>query len=85
MWIALYGLCAIVNLVCMVITLIKLFKEKGLVHGLLGILCSLYTFIWGWMNVTKHNSMAVMAGWTVAIIGCIASGMAAGMFAMPQP
>jgi hypothetical protein len=68
---AAYGICWVASVVCFVITLIKLFKEKGLIHGLFGILCGLYTFIWGWMNVAKHNSKTVMLVWTLAIVGSI--------------
>lgn len=68
---AAYALCGIASFVCFVMTLIRLFKEKGLIHGLLGILCSLYTFIWGWMNVAKHNSKTVMLVWSLAVGGTI--------------
>lgn len=58
----------IVSLICAIITLIKLFQEKGALHGILGIFCGLYPLIWGWMNVKRHNSMGVMLGWTIAIV-----------------
>jgi hypothetical protein len=32
-------------LVCYVIVLVKLFKDKGALHGALGLLCGLYAFI----------------------------------------
>ncbi|TAJ24914.1 MAG: hypothetical protein EPO68_00745 [Planctomycetota bacterium] len=75
MLIAAYSLCAIASFICAVITLIKLFKEKGLLHGLLGIVCWLYAFIWGWINVKKHNSMGVMLGWTAAVAGTTICGI----------
>ena len=59
------GLVGLIALVPFVMTLIKLFKEKGALHGILGLICGLYTFIWGWMNVKRHNSMGLMTGWTV--------------------
>lgn len=68
---AAYGICGIASLVCFVMTLIKLFTQKGLLHGLFGILCSLYAFIWGWMNVAKNNSKNLMLVWTLAIVGSI--------------
>jgi len=34
------------------IVLIKLFKTEGALKGILGFLCGLYTFIWGWL---KHK------------------------------
>ena len=57
-------LVGLIALVPFVMTLIKLFKEKGALHGILGLICGLYTFIWGWMNVKRHNSMGLMTAWT---------------------
>jgi hypothetical protein len=34
--------------------LVKLFQQKGALHGILGLICMLYTFIWGWMNIKKE-------------------------------
>jgi hypothetical protein len=56
------------NLVLFIIVLVKLFQEKGVGHGILGIICSLYTFIWGW---TKHKELQItniMAAWSVLIV-----------------
>ncbi len=41
--------------ICLVIVLIKLFQNEGALKGILGLICGLYTFIWGWMNATKLN------------------------------
>jgi hypothetical protein len=43
-------------------------EEKGVGHGILGIICSLYTFIWGW---TKHKELQItniMIAWSVLIV-----------------
>jgi hypothetical protein len=56
------------NLVLFIIVLVKLFQEKGVGHGILGIICSLYTFIWGW---TKHKELQItniMTAWSVLIV-----------------
>jgi hypothetical protein len=55
------------NLVCFIMVVIKLFQAKGVGHGILGIICGLYTFIWGWQNVEKNQNRNVMMAWT----GCI--------------
>jgi hypothetical protein len=55
-------------LVCLVMVLIPLFKEKGVLHLILGIICGLYPFIWGWMNAARLNIKNVMLAWS----GCLA-------------
>jgi tetratricopeptide (TPR) repeat protein len=45
--------------------LVKLFKTKGVLHGILGILsCSLYPFIWGWIKHKELQLTKIMAIWT---------------------
>jgi hypothetical protein len=58
----------IASLVCFIIVVIKLFQEKGVLHGILGIICSLYTFIWGWMNVDRLGIRNIMIIWSVVIV-----------------
>lgn len=68
---ALIGLIAIVasitSLVCLILVLIKLFPDKGAGWGIFGIICGIYTFIWGWQNVDRHNLKNIMIIWSVAI------------------
>jgi len=56
------------SLVCFVMVVIKLFQQKGVLHGILGILCGLYTLIWGWMNASKLNIKKLMLIWTILIV-----------------
>ena len=52
-----------------VVVLIKLFQKEGLLKGILGLICMLYTFIWGWMNVKNDASLKNwMYVWTAAIV-----------------
>jgi uncharacterized membrane-anchored protein len=63
-------LCSIVALVCGIFVLIKLFQKEGVLKGILGIICMLYTYIWGWMHI-KDESLNIktwMYVWTVVII-----------------
>lgn len=62
------GLLGLAVVVCYVIVLIKLFKDKGPLHGVLGLLCGLYAFIWGWMNAFRQNLLFVMIAWTLLIL-----------------
>ena len=53
-----------------IVVLIQLFKKEGVWKGILGLICMLYTYIWGWMHV-KDESLKLktwMWIWTGAII-----------------
>ncbi len=65
------GITGLINIVCFIMVLIKLFQDKGVGHGLLGLICGLYTFIWGWQNVEKNQNRNVMMAWSV----CFALGI----------
>lgn len=73
-----YILASIGSLVCFIIVLIQLFKAKGALHGILGLICGIYTFIWGWINAKRLNITNIMLIWTVCLIGSMATGMFAG-------
>ena len=66
--------------ICFVIVLIKLFQNEGALKGILGLICGLYTFIWGWMNATKLNIKNIMLIWTVLLIASIVINMMTGGF-----
>ena len=65
---ALYWLISIATLVLFIIVLVKLFQEKGVGLGILGLICALYTFIWGWQNHKKLGITGIMTAWTILII-----------------
>jgi len=67
-------------LVCFIIVLIKLFQNEGALKGILGLICGLYTFIWGWMNATRLNIKTIMMAWTVLLILAIIINMMTGGF-----
>ncbi|HEY3899799.1 MAG TPA: hypothetical protein VGM54_14365 [Chthoniobacter sp.] len=56
------------SLICFIIVVIKLFQEKGVLHGILGIICSLYTFIWGWMESGRLKIQNVMIIWSACLV-----------------
>ncbi len=74
-------LCGIGSLVCLIIMVIPLFQEKGALHGILGIICGLYTFIWGWMNATRLGKKNIMLIWTACFAGGIIFNVIAGIAA----
>jgi hypothetical protein len=53
-----------------VVVLIKLFQSEGFLKGILGFICMLYTFIWGWQHIGKEELKLKtwMYLWTGAIV-----------------
>jgi len=67
-------------LICFIIVLIKLFQENGILHGILGLICGLYTFIWGWINAGRLNIRNIMLIWTLLIVVSIVLTVMGGGF-----
>ena len=63
--------------VCWVIVLTKLFPTEGALKGVLGIICGLYAFIWGWQNKDRFSLGPVMMAWTALILVNIALSVVA--------
>jgi hypothetical protein len=38
------------SLICFIIILVKMFQNAGALQGILGLICGIWCFIWGWMN-----------------------------------
>ena len=72
-------LVGIGGLVCFILVLIKLFKKEGVGLGILGIICALYTFIWGWINHKKQKITNIMLIWTLLIIVSLVLNYAVGV------
>ncbi len=62
------SLVGIGSLICWIMVLIRLFKAKGALHGILGIICGLYPFIWGWINVNALGIKNIMIAWTACFV-----------------
>ena len=54
--------------VLFVMVLLKLFKKEGALKGVLGLICALYTFVWGWMHNKDEGITQIMWIWTGLII-----------------
>jgi len=63
----LYPLSIVGMFICTIMVLIPLFKTKGVLHGILGIICGLYPFIWGWIHAKELNLSKIMLIWSVCI------------------
>lgn len=69
-----------------IFVLVKLFKREGVLKGILGIICMLYTFIWGWIHVKDENLMVMMVIWTIITIAWMVIyylGIQAALQALP--
>ena len=66
----LMGLTGLAMFVCAIMVLVQLFKQKGVMHAVLGFICFLYTYIWGWQNIKKEELKLKnwMYGWTAALV-----------------
>ncbi|MGC1376709.1 MAG: hypothetical protein WA821_10810 [Anaerolineales bacterium] len=62
------SLASIVSFVVGIMVLIKLFQKEGVLKGILGIICMLYTYIWGWMHAKEQNITNLMWIWTGVIV-----------------
>lgn len=58
----------LISFVVGILVLIKLFKREGVLKGILGLICMLYTFIWGWMHHKDENITTLMYVWTAVIV-----------------
>jgi hypothetical protein len=69
--------------ICYIVVLIKLFQNEGLVKGILGLICGLFAFIWGWMNADRYGIKNVMMIWSLLIIVAIVLNFAFGVSMIP--
>lgn len=73
-------LAGVGSLICLILVLIKLFPAEGPLKGILGIICGIYTFVWGWMNADRFGIKNIMQIWTACIVvGIICQVLAAAM------
>ena len=74
----LYILLTIVNLVCWIMVLVQIFKHQQIALGIIGIICAIVAFVYGWMKSSEWGIRNVMLAWTAGIIGQIIIGSLAG-------
>lgn len=76
-------LCILGAIICQIIVIIRMFKDAGAVQGIIGIICGIWAFIWGWMNSGRLGFRNIMLIWTVLIIlGTILMGVGGGFAVM---
>jgi len=69
-------------IVCLIMVVIKMFQSQGVLHGILGLICGLYAFIWGWINADREGLKNIMMIWTLLLLVSIVLGFVGG-FSMP--
>lgn len=71
---------SIIAWVAGLVVLFKLFQKEGFLKALLGFICMLYTFIWGWQNI--KNEELQLKNWMYAWTAAIMVGVIIQMFAL---
>lgn len=66
------------SIICWIIVLIKIFQNDGPLKGILGLICGLFAFIWGWMNANRLGIKNIMMIWTVLLVIYLILGMMGG-------
>lgn len=67
-------------LVCFIIVLVKMFQTAGVLQGIIGLICGIWAFIWGWMNAGKVGIKNIMLIWTLLIVVAIILAVVTGGF-----
>jgi hypothetical protein len=68
------------SLICLIIVVVKMFQNAGALQGIIGLICGIWAFIWGWMNAGKLGIKNLMLIWTVLILLSIILNVAGGGF-----
>jgi hypothetical protein len=70
--------CGVIELVCWIMVLVKIFQSGSIGLGILGIICPLFAFIYGWMKVDEFGIRNIMLTWSV----CFGIGIALNFVTM---
>lgn len=82
----LFAVIAIVSIICWIKVLIALFKNAGVGLGILGIICAIFAFVWGWIKSGPLGLRGTMITWTLCIVASVVvqGKMAADMMSNPE-
>jgi hypothetical protein len=64
------------SLVCWIMVVVKIFQSGNVGLGILGILCPLFTFIYGWVKADEFGIKNLMLIWTVLVVAGIGLNLA---------
>lgn len=62
------GLLGLASLAFAIIVLIKLYNAEGAGQMVLGLICGLYLFIWGWKNAPRLGFVKEMNAWKLCLL-----------------
>ena len=62
------GLLGLASLAFAIIVLIKLYNAEGAGQMILGLICGLYLFIWGWQNAVRLGFTREMNAWKLCLL-----------------
>ena len=62
------GLLGLASLAFAIIVLIKLYNTEGAGQMILGLICGLYLFIWGWQNAARLGFAREMNAWKLCLL-----------------
>jgi len=65
--IAILAIGGIGSIICWIMVLMKMFQNEKPLIGILGVLCSLWAFIWGWMKASDLGLKKTMLIWSACI------------------
>lgn len=69
--------CSVVQSICFIWVLVGIFLQKGIIWGILGIFCGIYTLLFGLLEWESSYKWLVMLAWIGAFaaqIAILASG-----------
>lgn len=79
-----FGIGGVIAWLAGVVVLFKLFQKEGFLKGVLGFICMIYTFIWGWQNIGKEElklktwmyvwSAAIVLGIIISVVSSASGG-----------
>ncbi|MDP0492470.1 MAG: hypothetical protein Q7Q71_15595 [Verrucomicrobiota bacterium JB023] len=56
------------SLGCSLIVLFAIFTREGVALGMVGLLCNLVAFVWGWSKAESYGLRRVMMVWTSCLV-----------------
>jgi hypothetical protein len=67
---AIAGIVGLLSFGCLVFVLTKMYPKEGVGKTILGFICAIYAFIWGWQNIKNEDAMFknVMYAWTGIVL-----------------
>jgi hypothetical protein len=75
----------VVSIICWIKVLIVIFNKAGVGLGILGIICPIFTFIWGWVKNAEYNLKKIMLIWTIATGASFVLNILAGATMVASP